>query len=293
MSRHVIHNSKFVEWAEAEGMFDDSKFHAVLCDPPYGLEFMGKEWDKFDIRQPGDPTLPVSNAGPFRRAKVRHAASPGYGKAKEAKQGFQEEVKKWGEALLPLLYPGALVFMFGGPRMWHRLATGMEDAGFHLWDTMMWLYGQGFPKAHDLSEKCGKDWTGFKTPQLKPAWEPILCFKAPADDTYVGLATKYGSGCLNVDGGRINTGEGGGSREGEESKDKRYTEEGATNFAATPGPRGGDVKGRYPANLVLDETTAAMLDEQTAYLHVENLSQNIGRKLKTMFTVLMRTMTCP
>lgn len=277
--KHTIYNSDFVAWAISN---PNERFHAVLCDPPYGLEFMGKDWDKFDIRQPGDPTLPVSKAGSFRRAKVRHAASPGYGNAQEAKARFQKEVQKWGEALLPILYPGALVFMFGGTRMWHHLATGMEDAGFHLWDTFMWLYGTGFPKGHDISKaidaqngdkrtevigryqppgmdkpwnlKNAKDertvtisassrnnleilapaseesapWAGHKTPQLKPAWEPILCFKAPSTERYTDLALKYGSGLLNVDGGRI-----------------------------------GD---RYPANLILDEDSASVLDGQTGIL---------------------------
>jgi hypothetical protein len=45
----------------------------VLADAPYGLEFMGKEWDKFDVRQPNDETFHKSGVGPFDRAKVRHA----------------------------------------------------------------------------------------------------------------------------------------------------------------------------------------------------------------------------
>jgi len=99
----------------------EGKFHAVLCDPPYGIAFMGKEWDTVQ--------------GP---------------------SAFQSRVKAWGEALMPLLYPGALVLMFGGTRMWHRLAAGVEDAGFEMWDTLMWLHGQGFPKAQDISKLIDK-----------------------------------------------------------------------------------------------------------------------------------------
>jgi site-specific DNA-methyltransferase (adenine-specific) len=42
-------------------------------------------------------------------------------------------------------------------------------------------------------------------------------------------------------------------REGEASAEKRYTDEGSTNFAATPGPRGGDDRGRWPANVILTD----------------------------------------
>jgi hypothetical protein len=75
-------------------------------------------------------------------------------------QTYQEWVRNWASALLPLLHPGALVFMFGGIRTFHRLVCGMEDAGFTMWDTisflggqseaqsggpLLWLHGQGFP----------------------------------------------------------------------------------------------------------------------------------------------------
>ena len=52
-----------------------------------------------------------------------------------------------GRVLLPVLYPGALVFMFGGTRKWHHLAIGMEQAGFEMWDTLMWIYGGGTPES--------------------------------------------------------------------------------------------------------------------------------------------------
>jgi site-specific DNA-methyltransferase (adenine-specific) len=257
---HVIHNSEFVTWATAE-VEHSVKFHAVFCDPPYGIAFMGKDWD--DVGGPA---------------------------------AFQAQVKQWGEALLPLLYPGALALMFGGTRTWHRLAAGMEDAGFEMWDTFMWLHGQGFPKGQDLSKlidkqhlvertvigtnsngsgsgsvvgmDCAKSmnkvyeitrpteqsayWSGHKTPQLKPAWEPCLAFRAPrCGNSYADLAVEHGSGSLNVDGARIGSD--------------------LVGWGGSSSPFGGlysggearPVTGRYPANLLLDDTTAPMLDEQS------------------------------
>lgn len=259
MGSTKINNSEFVAWAsEEQGRItfgESTPYHAVLCDPPYGISFMGKEWDKPDAFRRASNPADVGRKNVFGRSS---RTSPEY----SAGLDFQLQAQSWGEALIPLLYPGALVFMFSGTRMWHRLATGMEDAGFHLWDTLMWLHGQGFPKAQSM-EKAGEGWEGHKTPQLKPAWEPVLCFRAPNQGKkYVELALEYGSGCLNVDSGRIGVGEGG-DRDGEESAAKRYTDNGSTNFAAMPGPRGGDAKGRYPANVALDELTAPMLDAQT------------------------------
>src|ERR1039458_6888029 len=118
MSKVFVHCADIVDWARA---YEGKRFHAILCDPPYAISFMSKKFDTF-----------------------------------KSSKHFQDTVQQWGEALLPLLYPGALVMMFGGTRMFHRLACGMEDAGFQMWDTMCWLYGQGFPKAQDLSKSLDK-----------------------------------------------------------------------------------------------------------------------------------------
>lgn len=54
--------------------------------------------------------------------------------------------------VLRVLKPGAVLMAFGGTRTWHRLAVAIEDAGFELFDTMMWLYGRGFPKSLNVSK---------------------------------------------------------------------------------------------------------------------------------------------
>ena len=169
--------------------------------------------------------------------------------------------EEWGEAIMPLLYPGALVLMFGGTKTSHKLATGMEAAGYELLDTIMWLYGSGFPKAYNVAAgiegklrtgsagwngwgdlggapyerqtgytklqadqgyrndysdnqtsrvelifPASQAFDGYKSPALKPAWEPILVFRAPRQGkNYVDLALEHGSGLYNIDGARIPT----------------------------------------------------------------------------------------
>ncbi len=99
-------------------------FDAIVTDPPYALNFMGKKWDVV---------------------------------------GVAFDPKTWQSAL-NLLVPGGYMVCFGGTRTFHRLACAVEDGGFEIRDTLMWLHGQGFPK--------GKG-------QMKPAWEPILLCRAP------------------------------------------------------------------------------------------------------------------
>jgi DNA modification methylase len=90
---------------------------AIVTDPPYGIDFMGKEWDGF-----GTPL------------------------------GFQTWTEQWAREAFRVLRPGGHLLAFGGTRMYHRLATGVEDAGFEVRDMMSWLYGSGFPKSLAVSK---------------------------------------------------------------------------------------------------------------------------------------------
>lgn len=58
--------------------------------------------------------------------------------------------------LLRVCKPGAHLLSFGGTRTWHRLAVAVEDGGWEIRDTMMWVYGSGFPKNHNVSKAIDK-----------------------------------------------------------------------------------------------------------------------------------------
>lgn len=184
------------------------KFHAVLCDPPYELGFMGKSWDS---------------------------------------RGVSFRPETWS-AIRSLLAPGAHLLAFGGARTFHRIAIAIEDAGFEIRDTLGWLYGSGFPKSHDVSKAIDREakavrsegdrlWSGgmraggishgggqsgtnerliYDTPAtdaarawqgygtaLKPAWEPVIVARNPLVGTVAQNVQSYGAGALNIHGGRV------------------------------------------------------------------------------------------
>jgi site-specific DNA-methyltransferase (adenine-specific) len=64
-------------------------------------------------------------------------------------------VEFWTEALR-VVKPGAHLLAFGGTRTYHRLACAIEDAGWEIRDCVMWVYGSGFPKSHDVSKAIDK-----------------------------------------------------------------------------------------------------------------------------------------
>jgi len=124
-----------------------------------------------------------------------------------------------------------------------------------------------------------KKYDGWGT-ALKPAHEPIVIARKPLEGTVAENVLVHGTGGINIDGCRVPTnGEsyvinrfddgakpfGGGAghaysstRVGEASAERTYTEEGSTNFAMKPGPRGGADLGRWPANIVITPETEVL-----------------------------------
>lgn len=100
--------------------------------------------------------------------------------------------------VLRALKPGAHLVAFGGTRTYHRMACGIEDAGFEIRDQLAWVYGSGFPKS---SNQDG-NWKGWGT-ALKPAWEPIVLARKPLIGTVPANLAAHGVGALNIDGCRV------------------------------------------------------------------------------------------
>src|SRR3990167_3270617 len=136
----------------------DGAVHAVITDPPYGLHFMGAAWDKFG-----------AGVGDHRKSRER-SGSMHAGEYDHRRNGeYQETMHAFFAEALRVLKPGGHALVFGGPRTFHRLACAIEDAGFEIRDCVGWLFGQGFPKSHNLHGA----WEGWGT-ALKPGHEIII-----------------------------------------------------------------------------------------------------------------------
>jgi DNA modification methylase len=200
---------------EVMATLPDASVDAIVCDPPYGLGFMGRAWDAPD-------------GAPFA-------------------------VELWQHALR-VLKPGGHLVAFSGTRTYHRMACAIEDAGFEIRDQLAWVYGSGFPKSHNVSVAIDKaagaervvtgikpggvqsmkkmaviqgdranmgaaahygmtpitapatdaarQWQGWGT-ALKPSWEPICLARKPLIGTVAANVLAHGTGALNIDGCRV------------------------------------------------------------------------------------------
>jgi DNA modification methylase len=233
---------------------DADSIDACVTDPPYGLGFMAKEWDvpggigAFPMRRRVETD--AVNTGASRQGGRQRSGNDFAKRQKRDAQAFEAEAERWAVEVLRVLKPGAHLLAFGGTRTFHRLAAGIEDAGFEIRDCLSWLHGQGFPKSLNVGNGRGT--------ALKPAWEPIILARKPTKGTVAQTVARYGTGAINVDACRI---------EGEPwqahnatglAKEKFFTRGEAAVIHKEPHDLG-----RWPANVLLDEQAAQVLDEQT------------------------------
>ena len=177
--------------------------------------------------------------------------------------GIAYDVTVWEECLR-VLKPGGHILAFGGSRTFHRMAVAIEDAGFEIRDSIAWISSKTFPKslnvrkAIDKTGVAGSAWEGWGT-GLKNVVEPIVVGRKPLVGTVAANVLEWGVGGLNIDASRIATSDSfGGGAKATSGFSKGYEHDGWVP---------GSDKGRWPANVILDEYSAGLLDEQTGHLH--------------------------
>tara|TARA_R100000781_G_scaffold856_1_gene1434 strand:+ start:1282 stop:2595 length:1314 start_codon:yes stop_codon:yes gene_type:complete len=246
---------------------EDESIDALVTDPPYLINFMGKDWDKEN-----------SPAGD----------------------------KDFWALVLKKMKPGAHGLIFGHSRQHHRVMTALEDAGFEIRDCLMWLYGSGFPKSHNISIAIDKqvngmkhrgkrmnhgttlvtsdgekleynttvdkhtalsteseEWEGWGT-ALKPAYEPIIMVRRPIEKklTIAKNVLKHGVGGINIDACRVGTDEDFSKVQPRNIQKLNSLSHDENSESYKKAKEKLQELGRFPANVMLDEEAGRILDGQ-------------------------------
>ncbi len=252
---------------------------AVVTDPPYELKFMNNKWDS---------------------------------------TGITYDVRFW-QRVYRVMKPGAFLLAFGGTRTAHRLAVAIEDAGFEIRDSIIWIYGSGFPKSLDVSKAIDKE-AGAKRKKIgsaairgvvklaegkvgfgdyagewditEPAtnnakkWEGWGTALKPAHEPIIvarkPLAEKtVAKNVLRYGTGAMNID---GSRIesiGDHKRTYQPTNNGRNTFGRQTGFQPTNKEGRWPANVILSPKSARELDRQSSsYMHSAGYKQGPQKKWK-------------
>ncbi len=232
-SGRIIHgdNLEVMQTLEADS------FDSCISDFPYAIDFMGKSWD--------------------------------------SGKNFYSWCNERAKQLIRILKPGGYAAIFGHPKTNHRMKCAFEDAGFNIVEEIDWVYCSGMPKNQDIGKLFVKmennisaeKWDGWKTAGLKPAHEPITIFQKPLESTYIQNIEKYGCGGMNIDACRVPI-----SQQDIDMLNAKASKNPARTYSdkddkvygkfekdiAVPA----NEKGRFPSNMIFDEYSVKILDEQ-------------------------------
>ena len=148
----------------------ENSITSIICDPPYELSFMNKKWDS---------------------------------------TGIAFNIDAW-KTCFKVLKPGGYLVAFCGSRTFHRMVCAIEDAGFEIKDTIMWLYSSGMPKSTNIGKMLEKKYGHPVDDELykygtalKPAYEPIVIAKKPSNISTIENMCQNNVGGLNIDECRV------------------------------------------------------------------------------------------
>jgi site-specific DNA-methyltransferase (adenine-specific) len=257
----------------------DGSVDAIVTDPPYGLGFMGREWDALPpglpwareclrVLKPGGHLLAFGGTRTYHRLtcavedagfEIRDCLAWLYGSGFPKSLDVSKAIDKAA---------GAEREVVGT-----RVKAGMGSETTFAQDA--WTQANRGPVELDITAPATPDaarWEGWGT-ALKPAHEPIVLARKPLAGTVAGNVLAHGTGALNVNGCRIGSDS---TRRplGKPLNGGAYGTDRADRD--TLDVVGGSDSGRWPANVLLDGEAAAMLDQPTANLK-EGFSVNRNR----------------
>lgn len=243
---------------------DDRSIDSIVTDPPYGLSFMGKDWDygvpgvhfwveALRVAKPGAYLLAFGGTRTFHRLtvaiedagwEIRDCIGWIYGSGFPKSLDVSKAIDKAaGEDRKVIGSRGYTSPDIRGNSSNGRGISGPENEGRERLNV---------PITAPATE-AARQWEGWGT-SLKPAWEPIIVARKPIIGTVAANVLKYGTGAMNIDGCRVGTEETitHGGRLKQLTGDER-TAKGAGMFAGNkPNLYKQNPSGRFPANIIHD-----------------------------------------
>lgn len=195
----LINKITYGECVEMMKKIPDNSIDMVCTDPPYFLDGLGNDWNKESLDNKGSSAI-VGNL------------PKGMKFDRNQSKKFNEFYSKVSAEVFRVLKPGGAFISFSSPRLYHSMAMAVEDAGFEIRDMLGWVYTQSQVKAFSQDHIIEKDknltpeektnlkalCNNWKTPQLKPAIEPLCLAVKPIEGRYIDNFQNHGTGLMNT-----------------------------------------------------------------------------------------------
>jgi site-specific DNA-methyltransferase (adenine-specific) len=185
-AQSILYHADCFEWLRAAS---PASVHAVVTDPPYGLvEYTPEQQTKLRAGRGGVWRIPPSFDGHQRSPLPRFTVLD-----REDIQRLYEFFREWGQALLPVLVPGAHIAVASNPLVSYKVSTALADAGFErrgeIIRLVMTLRGGDRPKnAHEEFPEVSV--------MARSMWEPWLLFRKPFSGRVQDNLRRWGTGGL-------------------------------------------------------------------------------------------------
>ena len=180
---------------------EDHSIDACIIDPPYFLDQLNDNWDKGLIEKKA------------RKGRVVKSLPVGMKFDKKQGEKLQTFIRNVSLLIHSKLKDGAFYLCFSQPRLAHRMAIGIEEAGFEIRDIIAWKrpsQGKAFSLNHmvnkrkDLSPEQKVDiiesMKGFKVPMLKCDYESVILARKIFAGTYLDNFIKNKAGLMYMNG---------------------------------------------------------------------------------------------
>jgi len=254
----------------------DNSVDSIVTDPPYELGFMGKKWDSSGIAysvqlwteclrvlKPGGHLLSFGGTRTFHRVAVAIEDAgfeirdniawlygSGFPKSLDVSKAIDKSAGAEREVIGQKVSPDGTCYA----------SRTINARGPSIGGAAYGEYGNGGGEVTAPSTPEAQQWEGWGT-ALKPAHEPIIVARKPLIGTVAHNVLTHGTGALNIDGSRIGT-------EVRKNNVNDFSNQHGNQFGnGKPIIKTGEseVTGRWPANIILDEHTAGLLDEQSGF----------------------------
>ena len=260
--------------------YEDNSFDSIVTDPPYGIEFLGKDWDKntgametwqecFRVLKPGGHILAFSAARTYHhlatniemagfeiRDQLMWLYGSGFPKAQDIGKAIEKRNGKTMNKPVIEQYEGSDEIIDGAFGSGHGKCSmckkDIVEARKLAMAQQCTVEGCEWMEQYKPADN---EWAGWKT-ALKPAHEPIVMARKPFRGSAIDNVQEWGVGALNIDASRIKVAE-----EEQERFQKEWDREsiGLGRYVGLDGSEilntGGSVRdyvpeGRFPANVL-------------------------------------------